>query len=66
MRDGGLVVEVEDAVLQSVKCGEGEGKLARLAQHHREDGLTSSLGPMSMGKEQRAVCDGGLSVKLRL
>ena len=32
------------------------------AQHHRGDGPASSLGPVSMGKEQRAVCSGGLVV----
>ena len=31
-----------------------------LRQHHQGDGLTSSLRPVSMGKEQRAVCSGGL------
>ena len=40
------------------------GGLASLAQHHREDGTTSSLGPVSMGREQRAVCSGGLVVEV--
>ena len=31
-------------------------------QHHQGDGPTSSLGPVSMGKEKRAVCSGGLVV----
>ena len=29
------------------------------AQHHQGDGPTSSLGRVSMGKEQTAVCSGG-------
>ena len=39
-----------------------EGGLASSAQLHRGDGPTSSLGPVSMGREQRAVCSGGLVV----
>ena len=30
----------------------------------QEDGTTSLLGPVSMGKEQRAVCSGGLVVEV--
>ena len=37
--------------------GQG-GVSACLAQHHRGDGLTSSLGPASMAKKLRAVCEG--------
>ena len=32
-----------------------EGGLASPAQHHREDGPTASLGPVSTGTEQCAV-----------
>ena len=39
------------------------GGLASSAQHHR-DGPTSSLGPVGMGKEQRAVCSGSLVVEV--
>ena len=45
---GGWVVGMEEVVVASS------------AQYHQEDGPTSSLGPVSMGKEQRAVCSGGL------
>ena len=39
--------------------------MASSAQHHRGgDGPTSSLGHVSMGKEQRAVCSGGLIVEV--
>ena len=36
------------------------GRLASSAQHHQGDDPKSSLGPVSMGKEQRVVCSGGL------
>ena len=42
-------------------AGKGGG-VAISAQHHQADGPTSLLGPVSMGKEQRAVCRGGLVV----
>ena len=32
--------------------------------HHQGDGPASSLGPVSMGKEQRAVYSGGLVVEV--
>ena len=35
-------------------------RVASSAQHHRGDGSASSLGPVGMGKEQRAVHGGGL------
>ena len=35
-----------------------------LAQHHRGDGPTASLGHVSMGKEQRAVCSVGLVIEV--
>ena len=37
--------------------------MASSAQHHQGDGPTLSLGPVSMGNEQRAVCSGGLVVE---
>ena len=40
------------------------GGTASLAQHHPRDGPTSSLGHVSMGKEQRAVCSGVLVVEV--
>ena len=39
-------------------------ELASSTQHHQGDGPTSSLGPVSMGKGQRAVCSGGLVVEV--
>ena len=48
---GGLVVEVEAAV--SLNLAEGTA----LVQHRRGDRPASSLGSVSMGKEQRAVCN---------
>ena len=46
------------------RAGGGRGRegLTSSAQHHRGDGPTSSLGPVSMGREQRAVCKRGLVV----
>ena len=41
----------------------GGGGVASLAQHHRGNGPASSLGRVSMGTEQRAVCAGGLVVE---
>ena len=40
----------------------GRRAMASSAQHHQGDGPTSSLGLVSMGKEQRAVCSEGLVV----
>ena len=42
----------------------GEEGLASSAQHHREDGPASLLGPLSKGSEQRAVCSGGLFIQV--
>ena len=39
------------------------GWLARHS-HHQGDGTTSSVGPVSMSKERRAVCSGGLVVAI--
>ena len=67
---GGLVIEVVAAVLLKLGLSPsrvgGVGGLASSAQHHRGDGPTSSLGPVNMGKEQRAVCDGGLVVTVEV
>ena len=38
--------------------------MAGSAQHHRGDGPTSSLGHVSMDKEQSIVCSGGLVVEV--
>ena len=40
------------------------GGLASSAQHNQGDGPTSSFRPVSMGKEQRAVCSGGLVIEV--
>ena len=42
----------------------GAEGLASSMQHRQGDGLSSLLGPVSMGKEQRTVCDGSLIVEV--
>ena len=41
------------------------GGLASSAQHHQGDGPTSSLRPVSMSKEQRAVCSDDLVIAVK-
>ena len=41
----------------------GGGRMDSSTQHHQEHGPSSSLGPVSMGKEQRAVCSASLVVE---
>ena len=42
----------------------GQGGWGSSAWHHRGDGPTSSLGHVSMGKEQKAVYSDGLVVEV--
>ena len=44
-------------------CGPRQGH--RATQHHRGDGPTQSLGPVSMGREKIAMCSHGLVVEVK-
>ena len=48
-----------------VRAGRVGGVRVASSAHHR-DGPASLLGPVSMGKEQRAVCSGGSVLKMKL
>ena len=57
----GLVSNVPISNWLSTRCGMPEPT----DQHHQLDGPTSSLGPVSMGKERRSGCGGGLLSAIR-
>ena len=66
LRENGLSRNVGSGEMSVWRWKEGGGRVTSSAQHNRGDGPTPLLGPVSIGKEPRAVCSGGPIITFRL